>query len=101
MQEFIITFRETFEVALIAGIVLGVLRRTNQSKYNIIVYSGIGLAVAASILLAYLLSRISGGFSGKTEEVYEGIMMYVSVVFLSFMILWTIRHKHKVLTYYI
>ncbi len=96
MQEFIITFRETFEVALIAGIVLSFLKRTKQSRHNIIVYSGIGLAVAVSIVLALIINRVAGGFSGETEEIFEGVMMYLSVIFLSFMILWTIKHKHQV-----
>jgi high-affinity iron transporter len=96
MQEFIITFRETFEVALIAGIVLSFLKRTKQSRHNIIVYSGIGLAVAVSIVLALIINRVAGGFSGETEEIFEGVMMYLSVIFLSFMILWTIKHKHHV-----
>jgi len=96
MQEFIITFRETFEVALIAGIVLSFLKRTNQSRHNIIVYSGIGLAVAVSVVLALIINQVAGGFSGETEEIFEGVMMYLSVIFLSFMILWTIKHKHHV-----
>ena len=96
MQEFIITFRETFEVALIAGIVLSFLKRTNQSKNNIIVYSGIALAVTVSIGLAFIIQGVAGGFSGATEEIFEGVMMYISVIFLSFMILWTIKHKHQV-----
>ena len=96
MQEFIITFRETFEVALIAGIVLSFLKRTKQSRHNIIVYSGIGLAVAVSIVLALIINQVAGGFSGETEQIFEGVMMYLSVIFLSFMILWTIKHKHHV-----
>jgi len=96
MQEFIITFRETFEVALIAGIVLSFLNRTNQSKYNIMVYSGIGAAVLVSIVLALVINMVAGGFEGRAEELFEGVMMYISVVFLSFMILWCIKHKHKV-----
>lgn len=96
MQEFIITFRETFEVALIAGIVLSFLKRTKQSRHNIIVYSGIALAVTVSIILALVINKVAGGFSGASEEIFEGVMMYLSVIFLSFMILWTIKHKHKV-----
>ncbi|MBL4657952.1 MAG: FTR1 family protein [Flavobacteriales bacterium] len=96
MQEFIITFRETFEVALIAGIVLSFLRRTKQRRHNIIVYSGIGLAVMVSIVVALIINQVAGGFTGASEEVFEGIMMYLSVIFLSFMILWTIKHKHQV-----
>lgn len=96
MQEFIITFRETFEVALIAGIVLSFLNRTNQSRYDIVVYAGIAAAVLVSVLLAFILSSIGDGFTGRTEELYEGSMMYLSVIFLSFMILSCIKHKHKV-----
>ena len=75
---------------------LSFLKRTKQSRHNIIVYSGIGLAVAVSIVLALIINQVAGGFSGETEEIFEGIMMYLSVIFLSFMILWTIKHKHHV-----
>ena len=34
LQSFIILFRETLEVALVIGIVLGYLARSDQSEYN-------------------------------------------------------------------
>src|SRR3989338_6323684 len=43
ISEFIITFRETLEVALVVGIVLSYLARTKQTKYNNVVYVGIVL----------------------------------------------------------
>lgn len=69
MQEFIITFRETFEVALIAGIVLSFLNRTNQSQYNIVVYAGIAAAVLVSMLLAYISEMITNSI----KHAFEGV----------------------------
>ncbi|MBW8050208.1 MAG: high-affinity iron transporter [Cytophagales bacterium] len=96
MQEFIITFRETFEAALIVGIILSYLRRTNQTKYYSAVFLGIAAAVAASIATALLFTTIAGGFTGRAEAIFEGVAMLITVVFLTFMILWCIKHKHKV-----
>jgi high-affinity iron transporter len=40
ISSFIITFREALEAALIVGIILSFLARTNQTKYNNVVYLG-------------------------------------------------------------
>ena len=94
ISEFIITFRETLEVALVVGIVLSYLARTKQTKYNNVVYVGIGFGIVASIIGALIFIEIYGGFGGKEEEIFEGITMLVGAVLLTTMILWMIRQKH-------
>jgi len=94
ISEFIITFRETLEVALVVGIVLSYLARTKQTKYNNVVYVGIGFGIVTSIIGALIFIEIYGGFGGKEEEIFEGITMLVGAVLLTTMILWMIRQKH-------
>lgn len=43
ISDFIITFRETLEAALIVGIILSYLVKTRKEKYNNIVYLGVHL----------------------------------------------------------
>lgn len=94
MQNFIITFRETLEVALIVGIILSYLSRTKQTKYNNVVYIGIISGIVASIIGALLFTKIAGGFTGRAEEIFGGITMLVGALLLTTMILWMMKQKH-------
>ena len=94
--EFLITFRETLEAALIVGIILAYLAKVKQSKYNNIVYLGVGAALIASIIGAILFSTVAGGFEGRAEQIFEGTTMLLAAVMLTFMILWMMRQRHIV-----
>jgi high-affinity iron transporter len=94
IPSFIITFRETLEAALIVGIVLSYLARTRQTKYNNVVYVGIGSAIFASIIGALLFNTLAGGFSGRAEELFEGIVMLIGAFLLTTMILWMMKQRH-------
>ncbi len=93
IANFIITFRETLEVALIVGIILSYLVRAKQTKYNYIVYIGIATAIIASIIGAFLFTNIAGGFTGRAEEIFEGITMLIGALLLTTMILWMMKQK--------
>lgn len=93
----IITFRETLEAALIVGIILSYLIKTKRQKYNNIVYLGIAAAIVASIIGAFLFNALAGGFTGRTEEIFEGIAMLFASFLLTFMILWMLKQKHIVI----
>lgn len=84
----LITLREGLEAALIIGIILGYLSKINQKQLYKYIYIGIGLGVASSIFAAFLFERIAGGFEGRSEEIFEGIVMLVAVVILTTMIFW-------------
>ena len=94
IESFIITFRETLEVALIVGIILSYLIKTKQAKYNNIVYMGIVFGIVASIIGALLFNYLAGGFAGRAEEIFEGITMLVGALLLTTMILWMMKQKH-------
>lgn len=94
ISSFIITFREALEVALIVGIILSYLGRTNQTKYNNIIYIGVISGVIASIIGALLFNNIAGGFTGRSEEIFEGITMLVGAILLTTMILWMMKQEH-------
>ncbi len=46
------------------------------------------LAIALSIGLAYMFQILLGGFEGKVKETFEGIVMMLAVVVLTYMIFW-------------
>lgn len=96
IPSFIITFRETLEAALIVGIVLSYLVKTNQTRYNNIVYISSAFAIVASIIGALLFNYIAGGFTGRAEEIFEGITMLIGALLLTTMILWMMKQKHVV-----
>lgn len=94
IASFVITFREALEAALIVGIVLGYLARTKQTRYNNVVYLAIAAAVAASFAGALLFTRVAGGFTGRAEEIFEGVTMLVGAGLLTTMILWMMKQKN-------
>ncbi|MBW1752121.1 MAG: FTR1 family iron permease [Deltaproteobacteria bacterium] len=94
LPSFIITFREVLEAALVVGIILSYLVRVKQTKYNTIVYAGIFSGIVASIIGAVLFTTLAGGFTGRAEEIFEGITMLVGAALLTTMILWMMKQKH-------
>ncbi len=97
ISSFIITFRETLEAALIVGIILAYLAKTKRQKYNNIVYIGIVSAIIASIIGAFLFNTLTSGFTGRAEEIFEGIAMLFAAFLLTFMILWMLKQRHIVI----
>lgn len=89
----LITFRETLEAILVVSVILIFLAKTKQKVFNKFVWFGILVGVGISILLAFLLEIFFGGLTGKTEELFEGVLMFVTAGFLTWMILWVHRQK--------
>ena len=90
----IITFREVLEMALIVGIVLGYLSQIGRRDYNKVVYAGIGFGILASISGAFLFHNLAGGFTGRTEEIFEGITMLIGALLLTTMLFWMMKQRN-------
>ena len=95
VQNAIILFRETLEAALVVGIVLGYLKRTGQSRNSYLVYTAVGVGIGASVAGAIVFSLVAGGFSGKNEEVFEGVIMLAAAALLTTMIFWMMNQSQK------
>ena len=89
----LITFRETLEVAIVVGIVLTFLSKTDRQFFKKYVWRGIGAGILISIILAIILEIFFGGFGGKTEQLFEGVLMLVTAGFITWMIMWVHRQK--------
>ncbi|MCH8902525.1 MAG: FTR1 family protein [Bacteroidetes bacterium] len=93
LQSFVVTLRETLEAALIVGIVLSYLAKIKQTQYNKLIFISVGAGILASIIFAFVFTQLASGFEGRNEEIFEGVTMLITVVFLTFMILWMLRNK--------
>ena len=93
LSSFLITSRETLEAALVVGIVLAYLNRTNNEQYRKTVYYGIFFGVILSVLSAFLFNIFAGGFEGRAEELFEGFTMLFAAALLTTMILWMMKQR--------
>src|SRR3954453_4210421 len=88
-EALIVTLREGVEAVLVVGIIVAFLRREGYERYLGAVWSGIGVAAAASLAGAFVLYRWA-----VNEEVFEGILYLGSAVIVGSMMVWMWRHAH-------
>ena len=94
MAEFLVTFRETLEAALIIGILYTFLLKSRRMDLAPRLWSGTAMALAASIIAALLFQSLAGGFSGRLEKLFEGVVMILAAGVLSTMIVWMARNRN-------
>ncbi len=88
LGSFLITLREGLEAALIIGIILAYLARTDNRQGFKPVWIGTSLAILTSLVVGAVFWRLSVEFSGRAEEIFEGIAMFAAVGVLTWMIFW-------------
>lgn len=84
----LITLREGLEAALIIGIILAYLGKTENRQRFKSVWIGTALAILASVGAGAAVYFLAGEFSGRAEEIFEGSAMLVAVGVLTWMIFW-------------
>jgi high-affinity iron transporter len=94
IPSFLLALREGLEAALIIGIVLGALRKTQHEGLKAAVWWGAASAIVVSIVAAVILYLASVSFEGKGEEVFEGITMLLAAGVLTWMIFW-MQHQSQ------
>lgn len=87
LAEFIVVFREVFEIALVVGIMLAYLYKTKNGRYASFIYGGAALAVVASIAAAAAFGALAGGFAAS-EALFEGATLVIACAFVTWLILW-------------
>lgn len=86
-----ITLREGIEAALVIGIILAYLGKTNKEALKKYVYAGIIAAVVGSIATAIAIQMLLAEWS----EFMEGLMFFIAAFFLATMLVWMHRtSKH-------
>ncbi len=87
----IITLREGIEIALVIGILIVYLQKTNRLSLTVSVYVGVGLALLASIGGAIVLQRLA-----IDQESLEGFFMLAAALFVSTMVIWMLATARKI-----
>jgi len=88
LGQYLITFREAFEAALISAIILSYLIRTGSYQLTRFVWYGVYLAIAVSVGLGALISLIYGILPKLSQLLFEAIAAFIAVIVLSSMIYW-------------
>ena len=96
MGAFLITFRESLEAGVIVGMLFAILHLFEKRKKDIYLWAGVGAGIISSLLFAWFFHAFLGGFEGKNEKIYEGILMFVACGLITHMVFW-MREKGKCL----
>ncbi len=90
-ESFLITLRETVEATLIVGIVFVYLKTIKKEHLKPYLYSGVVLAVLASVIGAIILNILYHGQETRGQQIFEGTIMLIAAIFVVTMILWMWR----------
>ena len=92
MNEFIITFRETLEAALIVGIIYTVISKRDLRREIRQLWFAVGTSIIASIAVALFLNNIKNSIGNESiEKLVESTLMYVTAGLLWYVIFWLSR----------
>ena len=90
-----IGFREALEAALIIGVLVSLLYRTDRAFMAKWVWGGVLLALVASVLTWQAFEIIVGEFSKTNEELFEGVLYLIAAVLITTVILHVIGHATR------
>jgi len=96
LSSFFIAFREGLEAFLVVGIIISYLFKIGEKRYIKHVIFGVIFAIVLSIGLAYIFELLFGGLEGKVEEIFEGSVMLLAVVVLTYMIFWMNNQARRI-----
>ncbi len=88
LSALLIALREGLEAALIVGILLSYLRKTNARARSLHAWAGVASAVLLSTLLAVGMRWIGAQLETPLEQIFEGTTMLLAVAILTWMIFW-------------
>lgn len=98
LSSFLILLREAIEAALVIGLVLGFLAKTNQKAAAKYVWFGLGAGLVGSLISAGLFVWLVGEFEGPAEQIFEGITMAAGAILLFTLVIWLVDQKSKSVT---
>ena len=95
LPTFVITLREGVEAALVVGLVLACLQKSQRSYLNNWVYLGIFTGLVGSTLIGFFLNWVlkfvtlyKAGFEPVIEPLLKSGLCLVAIVMLSWMLIW-------------
>tara|TARA_Y100000996_G_scaffold36197_1_gene25274 strand:- start:83 stop:1105 length:1023 start_codon:yes stop_codon:yes gene_type:complete len=94
VAELIIMFREVLEASLIIGILYTYLKKSNNQSSIKMLWSGVFLAIIASVVVSFFFQSLVGGFEGASSKIFEGVIMIIASIVLTTMIIWMARNQN-------
>jgi high-affinity iron transporter len=91
LSTFIIALREGLEAALIVGILVAYLVKSERRHHLRALWTGVALAITASLALGAFLSYTSAELTVKGEELFAGTTSFVAVGLVTWMVFWMKR----------
>ena len=91
LSTFIIALREGLEAALIVGILVAYVVRTDRRHLLKPLWTGVGVAIAASLALGAILSFTSAELTDRGEELFAGTTSFIAVGLVTWMVFWMKR----------
>jgi len=94
----VVVLREGFEASLVVGIVLAFLDRTGRRDGFVAVWAGVAAALALSLAVGIALFAAGAELEGRSEAIFEGVVMLVAAGLLTWMIFWMRRQGARIRT---
>ena len=92
----VVVLREGFEASLVVGIVLAFLDRTGRRDGFTAVWVGVAAALALSLAVGIGLFAAGAELEGRSEAIFEGVVMLAAAGLLTWMIFW-MRNRARTL----
>ncbi|MFD0688780.1 iron uptake transporter permease EfeU [Actinomadura fibrosa] len=91
LGNFLIGLREGLEAALVVSILIAYLVKTGNRRALVPVWTGVAIAVAASVAFGIALSAASSEMQFKTQELFGGVLSIIAVGLVTWMVFWMRR----------
>ena len=91
LSSFLIALREGLEAALIVGILIAYLVKSDKRDLLKYIWIGVGLALALSLGLGALLTFTSAELTDAGEELFAGTTSLLAVAVVTWMVFWMKR----------
>ena len=93
LSSLLLALREGLEAALIVGMLLGAIQKMKVPHLRKWIWAGVLAAIVVSVAAAFGLNAIGAEFEGRGEQLFEGIMMTLAALLLTWMIFWMHRQS--------
>jgi high-affinity iron transporter len=91
LSTFLIALREGLEAALIVGILIAYVVKTDRRHLLTPIWTGVGVALAATFALGGFLSFTSAELSERGEQFFAGTTSFLAVGLVTWMVFWMKR----------